>query len=198
MLVAIGVSLLVNDTPVDVLGYGALGCLALTAWDGDARQPTSRSASALRLRAAFQSRKSTPRVDRQVEPHDARPASVVEAHRAVVAAREAAGARRPVGRPVRRDAVAAGARRARRVIRCCPNSEHVGAARPGHDRAAVTARRRSSCAPTGTPARGRSRRPRSARPPPWRCSRAARRAARRSARRAIGARRRTRARSSFA
>ena len=33
MLVAIGVSLLVNDTPVDVLGYGALGCLALTAWD---------------------------------------------------------------------------------------------------------------------------------------------------------------------
>ena len=37
MLVAIGVSLLVNDTPVDVLGYGALGCLALTAWDGDSR-----------------------------------------------------------------------------------------------------------------------------------------------------------------
>ena len=32
MLVGIGVSLLVNDTPVDVLGYGALGCLALTAW----------------------------------------------------------------------------------------------------------------------------------------------------------------------
>ena len=32
MLAAIGVSLLVNDTPVDVLGYGALGCLALTAW----------------------------------------------------------------------------------------------------------------------------------------------------------------------
>jgi hypothetical protein len=32
MLVAIGVSLVVNDTPVDVLGYGALGCLALTAW----------------------------------------------------------------------------------------------------------------------------------------------------------------------
>ncbi len=33
MLVAVGVSILVNDTPVDVLGYGALGCLALTAWD---------------------------------------------------------------------------------------------------------------------------------------------------------------------
>jgi hypothetical protein len=32
MLVGLGVSLLVNDTPVDVLGYGALGCLALTAW----------------------------------------------------------------------------------------------------------------------------------------------------------------------
>ncbi|MSO95817.1 MAG: hypothetical protein EXQ81_08500 [Thermoleophilia bacterium] len=32
-LVAVGVSLVVNDTPVDVLGYGALGCLALTAWE---------------------------------------------------------------------------------------------------------------------------------------------------------------------
>ena len=32
MLVAVGVSVVVNDTPVDVLGYGALGCLALTAW----------------------------------------------------------------------------------------------------------------------------------------------------------------------
>jgi hypothetical protein len=42
MLVAIGVSLLVNDTPVDVLGYGALGCLALTAWEETrARQPLS-------------------------------------------------------------------------------------------------------------------------------------------------------------
>ena len=74
MLVAIGVSLLVNDTPVDVLGYGALGCLALTAWEEtpDARRstPLSRSASAMRLRAAFQSRKSTLRIDRQVEPHD--------------------------------------------------------------------------------------------------------------------------------
>ncbi len=33
MLVATGVSLVVNDTPVDVLGYGALGLAALTAWD---------------------------------------------------------------------------------------------------------------------------------------------------------------------
>lgn len=33
MLVAVGISLAVNDTPVDVLGYGALGCLALTAWN---------------------------------------------------------------------------------------------------------------------------------------------------------------------
>ena len=72
MLVAIGVSLLVNDTPVDVLGYGALGCLALTAW-AETRVALSRSASALRLRAAFQSHKSTPRVDRQVEPHDPGP-----------------------------------------------------------------------------------------------------------------------------
>ena len=42
MLVAIGVSLLVNDTPVDVLGYGALGCLALTAWD-ETRAPATVS-----------------------------------------------------------------------------------------------------------------------------------------------------------
>ena len=33
LLVATGVSVLVNDTPVDVLGFGALGCLALTAWE---------------------------------------------------------------------------------------------------------------------------------------------------------------------
>ena len=41
------VSLLVNDTPVDVLGYGALGCLALTAWE-ETRAPeaiTERSAA---------------------------------------------------------------------------------------------------------------------------------------------------------
>ena len=44
MLVAIGVSLLVNDTPVDVLGYGALGCLALTAW----AETRSRRAAAQR------------------------------------------------------------------------------------------------------------------------------------------------------
>ena len=51
MLVAIGVSLLVNDTPVDVLGYGALGCLALTAWEetraGDAL--SERNAASSRL-----------------------------------------------------------------------------------------------------------------------------------------------------
>lgn len=47
MLVGIGVSLLVNDTPVDVLGYGALGCLALTAWEETrARQPLSERTEA--------------------------------------------------------------------------------------------------------------------------------------------------------
>ena len=47
LLTGIAVSLLVNDTPVDVLGYGALGCLALTAWE-ETRVPetvTARSAS---------------------------------------------------------------------------------------------------------------------------------------------------------
>lgn len=43
MLVAIGISLAVNDTPVDVLGYGALGCLALTAW-AETRPPNAVSA----------------------------------------------------------------------------------------------------------------------------------------------------------
>ena len=47
LLAGIAVSLLVNDTPVDVLGYGALGCLALTAWE-ETRVPetvTARSAA---------------------------------------------------------------------------------------------------------------------------------------------------------
>ena len=36
--------------PVDVLGYGALGCLALTAWDGDARaEPVSERSASSRL-----------------------------------------------------------------------------------------------------------------------------------------------------
>ena len=53
MLVAIGISLVVNDTPVDVLGYGALGCLALTAWDETrvADVLSARSAARNRLRA---------------------------------------------------------------------------------------------------------------------------------------------------
>jgi len=47
LIAGIAVSLLVNDTPVDVLGYGALGCLALTAWE-ETRAPaavTERSAA---------------------------------------------------------------------------------------------------------------------------------------------------------
>ena len=46
LLAGIAVSLLVNDTPVDVLGYGALGCLALTAWE------ETRSAAAVTERSA--------------------------------------------------------------------------------------------------------------------------------------------------
>lgn len=51
MLVGIGISLAVNDTPVDVLGYGALGCLALTAWEETRARDavTSRSAASSRL-----------------------------------------------------------------------------------------------------------------------------------------------------
>lgn len=52
LLVGLGVSLLVNDTPVDVLGYGALGCLALTAWEEtrDVEALSQRSAAPSRLR----------------------------------------------------------------------------------------------------------------------------------------------------
>ncbi len=50
MLVGLGVSLVVNDTPVDVLGYGALGLLALTAWD-ETRAIGLRSAASNRPRA---------------------------------------------------------------------------------------------------------------------------------------------------
>ncbi len=50
MLIGLGVSLIVNDTPVDVLGYGALGALALTAWD-ETRALSARSGAASRPRA---------------------------------------------------------------------------------------------------------------------------------------------------
>jgi hypothetical protein len=47
MLVALGVSLVVNDTPVDVLCYGALGCLTLSAWD-ETRDPSAVSERSVR------------------------------------------------------------------------------------------------------------------------------------------------------
>jgi hypothetical protein len=50
LLAGIAVSLLVNDTPVDVLGYGALGCLALTAWEETrAPEPITERSGASRL-----------------------------------------------------------------------------------------------------------------------------------------------------
>ena len=65
MLVAVGVSLVVNDTPVDVLGYGALGCLALTAWDETRALPEPASSpGAMRLSA----RGGTPAIDRSDRP----------------------------------------------------------------------------------------------------------------------------------
>ena len=51
MLVGLGVSLVVNDTPVDVLGYGALGLLALTAWDETRMHSLPNEASAVANRA---------------------------------------------------------------------------------------------------------------------------------------------------
>jgi hypothetical protein len=51
MLAALAVSLLVNDTPVDVIVLGALGCLALFRWESvDSRPHASRSPDR-RLRA---------------------------------------------------------------------------------------------------------------------------------------------------
>ncbi len=47
MVAAIGVSLIVNDTPVDVLCYGALGCLTLTAW-AETREPRAVSERTVR------------------------------------------------------------------------------------------------------------------------------------------------------
>ena len=51
LVTGIAVSLVVNDTPVDVLGYGALGCLALTAWEESRTDAplTARSSSWRRL-----------------------------------------------------------------------------------------------------------------------------------------------------
>jgi hypothetical protein len=56
MLAAIAVSLLVNDTPVDVLGYGALGCLALTAWEETRVSSRSAVPSRLQVQPAHPSR----------------------------------------------------------------------------------------------------------------------------------------------
>jgi mono/diheme cytochrome c family protein len=42
MLVALGVSLLVNDTPVDAIGLGALGCAALLRWESVDSRPMRR------------------------------------------------------------------------------------------------------------------------------------------------------------
>jgi cytochrome c551/c552 len=42
LLVGLGVSLLVNDTPVDVIGLGALGCAALVRWESVDSRPMRR------------------------------------------------------------------------------------------------------------------------------------------------------------
>jgi cytochrome c551/c552 len=42
LLVALAVSLLVNDTPVDVIGLGALGCTALLRWESVDSRPMHR------------------------------------------------------------------------------------------------------------------------------------------------------------
>jgi cytochrome c551/c552 len=44
MLAGLVVSLLVNDTPVDVIGLGALGCLALFRWESVDSRPMRRGA----------------------------------------------------------------------------------------------------------------------------------------------------------
>jgi hypothetical protein len=49
LLAALAVSLLVNDTPVDALGLGAIGCVALLRWESVDSRPMRRGA----LTAAF-------------------------------------------------------------------------------------------------------------------------------------------------
>jgi hypothetical protein len=51
MLVALAVSLLVNDTPIDVIVLGALGCLALFRWESVDSRPHASRSSDRRLRA---------------------------------------------------------------------------------------------------------------------------------------------------
>jgi cytochrome c551/c552 len=52
MLVALVVSLLVNDTPVDVIGLGALGCLALLRFESVDSRPMRRGAALTAVCAA--------------------------------------------------------------------------------------------------------------------------------------------------
>ena len=42
MITALAVSLLVNDTPVDVIGLGAVGCVALLLWESVDSRPMRR------------------------------------------------------------------------------------------------------------------------------------------------------------
>src|SRR5439155_13468015 len=44
LLAGIVVSLLVNDSPVDVIGLGALGCMALARWESVDSRPMRRGA----------------------------------------------------------------------------------------------------------------------------------------------------------
>jgi cytochrome c551/c552 len=44
MLVALALSLIVNDTPVDVIGIGAIGCAALVRWESVDSRPMRRGA----------------------------------------------------------------------------------------------------------------------------------------------------------
>ena len=53
MLVALAVSLLVNDTPVDVIGLGALGCLALFRFEAVDSRPMRRGAALTAVCAAM-------------------------------------------------------------------------------------------------------------------------------------------------
>jgi hypothetical protein len=52
MLVALAVSLIVNDTPVDVIGLGALGCLALFRFESVDSRPMRRGAALTAVCAA--------------------------------------------------------------------------------------------------------------------------------------------------
>ena len=143
---AIGVSLVVNDTPVDVLGYGALGCLALTAWE-ETRAPRG----AQRAQRGFEPPSRAARAPCALTERSSRTTPARGAvERGRFRRRPSRGSPRPSASTATSSSRCGSGRggRARAVIRFCPNASTRALPGPVTMPARRRERRRPSCAPT--------------------------------------------------